>query len=230
MALQKSFLDVNSGDMTWMSGTQMSCLQSTNNSQNETLFDSQSQTFGVMDMPLVRPPQLGVTLDDNRRLHQDHKILKRAVDKGNQESAASISSLHEKASKINLSVSDLHSDLKKLERMVTHNSASPQTSIVDMEAPWMYPAQDGSCVLDQQRNAVCSTTSRLSGMDPALGEAMSNSQSIAFKHSAAGRCTKCTMSFSMANAMQHVESQCSQTSAVFQSVLDEGPKTKRPRM
>ncbi|KAJ2613726.1 hypothetical protein H4S08_002047 [Coemansia sp. RSA 1365] len=244
-----------------------------------------------MDMPLVRPPQLGVSLDDNRRLHQDHNVLKRAVDKGNQESAASISSLHEKASKINLSVSDLHSDLKKLERMVTHNSASPQTSIVDMEVklirslesrllssisdsvanaidkkitgafsqlesklsdkynavaseenfalkvtdalaglkemimqtdiarmpaasrssqpliqtPWMYPTQDNRCVLDPQRNVLCSTTSGLSGADAALGEAMIKSQSIAFKPSAAGRRTKCTMSFSMANAMQHVE-------------------------
>ncbi|KAJ2161571.1 hypothetical protein GGF46_001341 [Coemansia sp. RSA 552] len=83
MALQKSFLDANPMDMSWIN-TQMSFLQSTNNSQNETL-----------------------------------------------------------ASKINLSISDLHSDLKKLERTVMLEGSSPRTNVVDMESKIMASVAEG---------------------------------------------------------------------------------------
>ncbi|KAJ2481084.1 hypothetical protein EV174_003565 [Coemansia sp. RSA 2320] len=86
MSAHKSFLDNCSNDMPWL-GTQSSVFQSGTNSQSDTL-----------------------------RLLQGQKTIKRTIDRSTQESASSFASLHEKASKINLSVSDLHSDLKKLER------------------------------------------------------------------------------------------------------------------
>ncbi|KAJ2346997.1 hypothetical protein GGF43_004859 [Coemansia sp. RSA 2618] len=119
MSLQKSFLDMNSLEMPWV-GSQISLLPSTGNSQNETLL-------------LIHFMALALHSEDNRRLHQDHKIIKRAVDKNSQEAAASLSSLHEKISKVNLSINDLHSDLKKLERTVTMDNHSPHSSVVNME-------------------------------------------------------------------------------------------------
>ncbi|KAJ2712509.1 hypothetical protein H4R19_002717 [Coemansia spiralis] len=94
--------------------------------------DTRSQTFGSLDLP--QPHALLPTAsDDGRRLHQDHRAIKRAIDKGAQESVAALSSLHEKASKINLSISDLHADLKRLERVASLDSSHPHTGIVDME-------------------------------------------------------------------------------------------------
>ncbi|KAI9479794.1 hypothetical protein BX667DRAFT_535717 [Coemansia mojavensis] len=130
MALPKSFLDANPLETSWMS-SQIPLLQSTSNSQTETLFDSQSQSFGNLDMqPLFPLP--GLSLEGSRQLHHEHKAIKRAMDKSSHELAGSLSSLHEKISKVNLSVHDLHSDLKKLERDVAMNSQT-QTSVVDME-------------------------------------------------------------------------------------------------
>ncbi|KAJ2000688.1 hypothetical protein GGI04_004051 [Coemansia thaxteri] len=97
MSAHKSFLDNCSNDMPWL-GTQSSVFQSGTNSQSDTLFDTQSE--------------------DSKRLLQGQKTIKRTIDRSTQESASSFASLHEKASKINLSVSDLHSDLKKLERTI----------------------------------------------------------------------------------------------------------------
>ncbi|KAJ2721885.1 hypothetical protein GGI07_003676 [Coemansia sp. Benny D115] len=108
MSTQKSFLDNFSLDSSWISGNQLS-IQSPGNSQNDTLSD------------------------ESRKLHQDHKSIKRAVDRTAQESAVAFSSLHEKTSKLNLSISDLHSDLKKLERSVMIENDSLRTSSVDME-------------------------------------------------------------------------------------------------
>ncbi|KAJ1935873.1 hypothetical protein FBU59_005244, partial [Linderina macrospora] len=51
--------------------------------------------------------------EEARRLHQDHKALRRSLDRLSQDVASSFTSLHEKTSKVNLSVNDLHSDLKK---------------------------------------------------------------------------------------------------------------------
>ncbi|KAJ2020892.1 hypothetical protein GGI14_000488 [Coemansia sp. S680] len=67
------------------------------------------------------------------RLHQGQKTLKRTIDRASQDSASSFSSLHEKASRLNLSISDLHSDLKRLERVVVCNNEPARTSAVDME-------------------------------------------------------------------------------------------------
>ncbi|KAJ2767961.1 hypothetical protein IWQ57_003736 [Coemansia nantahalensis] len=94
--------------------------------------DARSQTFGSLE--LAPPPvMLPGTSDDGRRLHQDHKAIKRAIDKGAQDSAAALSSLHEKASRINLSISDLHADLKRLERVASLEGGHPHTGVVDME-------------------------------------------------------------------------------------------------
>ncbi|KAJ2383680.1 hypothetical protein GGI23_007092, partial [Coemansia sp. RSA 2559] len=63
--------------------------------------------------------------DDSRQHRNEFKIVKRVIEKTFQETSNSIASLHEKTSKINLGVSDLHSDLKKLERTVMfENDAS----------------------------------------------------------------------------------------------------------
>ncbi|KAJ2783279.1 hypothetical protein H4R18_001798 [Coemansia javaensis] len=94
--------------------------------------DSRSQTFSSMDCSQLRQMQPAGS-EDARRLHQDHKAIKRALDKGAQDTATALSSLHEKASKINLSISDLHADMKKLERMVASENGPPHTSIVDVE-------------------------------------------------------------------------------------------------
>ncbi|KAJ2874999.1 hypothetical protein GGH93_001950 [Coemansia aciculifera] len=103
MSVHKSFLD-GAIDTPWQGGQ-----MSGSNSQNDTLSD------------------------DNRRLHQGQKTLKRSIDRASQESASSFSSLHEKASRLSLSISDLHSDLKRLERAVVCNNEPTRTSTVDME-------------------------------------------------------------------------------------------------
>ncbi|KAJ1958767.1 hypothetical protein EC988_000087 [Linderina pennispora] len=130
MSAQKSFLDGYSMDSS-LSGTQMSVLHSNDNSQNETVFDSQP----VMAM---RPPassqHTGSSAGEEvRRLHQDHKALKRSLDRLGQEMASSFTSLHEKTSKVNLSVSDLHSDLKKVERSVMFDRDMSSPSVADIE-------------------------------------------------------------------------------------------------
>ncbi|KAJ2038607.1 hypothetical protein H4S03_002224 [Coemansia sp. S3946] len=103
MSVHKSFLD-GAIDTPWLGGQ-----MSGSNSQNDTLSD------------------------DSRRLHQGQKTLKRTIDRASQDSASSFSSLHEKASRLNLSISDLHSDLKRLERVVVCNNEPARTSAVDME-------------------------------------------------------------------------------------------------
>ncbi|KAJ1733354.1 hypothetical protein LPJ61_001603 [Coemansia biformis] len=132
MALQKSFLDSTAVDMSWL-GTQLPCFQSADSSQSETLLDNRSQAFGSMDCAQPRMLLPAAAPDDSHRLHQDHKAIKRAVDKGARDSAVSLSSLHEKASKINLGISDLHADLKKLERVAALDGSHPHAGVVDME-------------------------------------------------------------------------------------------------
>ncbi|KAJ2755180.1 hypothetical protein GGI19_001846 [Coemansia pectinata] len=126
MSVHKSFLD-GAIDTPWQGGQ-----MSGSNSQNDTLYDTQSQISGRADYAYPRQ-QTTAQSDDNRRLHQGQKTLKRSIDRASQESASSFSSLHEKASRLNLSISDLHSDLKRLERAVVCNNEPTRTSTVDME-------------------------------------------------------------------------------------------------
>ncbi|KAI7830915.1 hypothetical protein BX661DRAFT_170108 [Kickxella alabastrina] len=111
----------------------MSTQQSNNDSQNDTLFES--QMTGFTDAPMLPHLRSNASSqsEENRRLHQDHKTIKRAIDRINQESSSAFASLHEKTSKLNLSVSDVHSDLKKLERAVIFENDSMRPSTVDME-------------------------------------------------------------------------------------------------
>ncbi|KAJ1885221.1 hypothetical protein LPJ66_010226 [Kickxella alabastrina] len=111
----------------------MSTQQSNNDSQNDTLFES--QITGFTDAPMLPHLRSNASSqsEENRRLHQDHKTIKRAIDRINQESSSAFASLHEKTSKLNLSVSDVHSDLKKLERAVIFENDSMRPSTVDME-------------------------------------------------------------------------------------------------
>ncbi|KAJ2441899.1 hypothetical protein GGF42_007139 [Coemansia sp. RSA 2424] len=126
MSAHKSFLD-GGIDAPWQGGH-----MSGSNSQNDTLYDTQSQVSGRADYSLHRQ-QATAQSEDSRRLHQGQKTLKRSIDRASQESASSFSSLHEKASRLNLSISDLHSDLKKLERAVVCSNEPARASAVDME-------------------------------------------------------------------------------------------------
>ncbi|KAI9501574.1 hypothetical protein BX070DRAFT_254119 [Coemansia spiralis] len=101
-----------------------------------------------------------------------HKAIKRAIDRTNQENTASFASLHEKTSKINLSISDLHSDLKKLERMVMFDNDSSRSKSVDMEIKLAKIAQNleskvSSCISDNIAKII---NTRFDAMEKKLSE------------------------------------------------------------
>ncbi|KAJ2675294.1 hypothetical protein GGI25_004032 [Coemansia spiralis] len=101
-----------------------------------------------------------------------HKAIKRAIDRTNQENTASFASLHEKTSKINLSISDLHSDLKKLERMVMFDNDSSRSKSVDMEIKLAKIAQNleskvSSCISENIAKII---NTRFDAMEKKLSE------------------------------------------------------------
>ncbi|KAI8324927.1 hypothetical protein GQ54DRAFT_337635 [Martensiomyces pterosporus] len=100
-------------------------------------FDEQPQVPSLLGSLVPKQQHTAATScsEESRRLHQDHKAIKRAIDRTSQESASSFSSLHEKASKISISIGDLHSDVKRLERSLVFEAESPvRPTIADMES------------------------------------------------------------------------------------------------
>ncbi|KAJ2063402.1 hypothetical protein GGI17_001763 [Coemansia sp. S146] len=128
--------------------------------------------------------------DDNRRLHQGQKTLKRSIDRASQESASSFSSLHEKASRLNLSISDLHSDLKRLERAVVCNNEPSRTSTVDMEI--------------KLSNIVHGIEANIRS---AISETVSATHFVSVYHFIQEPRTICSSLFAIADAMKRVDSQ-----------------------